>query len=87
MKSIIASGRILRCMGLYCEKNESDLIDVVSFFIAQLEGHRRLHGINSTISVAFKMGMLSPKVQQDICLRLMKKNVKLSCYNIKMITF
>lgn len=36
--------KILRSMGLYCRKNESDTINVASFLIDQLEGHRWLYG-------------------------------------------
>ncbi|XP_063076248.1 uncharacterized protein LOC134466278 isoform X1 [Engraulis encrasicolus] len=36
--------RILKSMGLYRRKNESDPLDVASFLIDQLRGHGRLHG-------------------------------------------
>ena len=36
--------RILKSMGLYRRKNESDPLEVASFLIDQLGGHGRLHG-------------------------------------------
>jgi len=36
--------RVLKCMGLYRRKNESDPLEVASFLIDQLEGHGRLYG-------------------------------------------
>ena len=36
--------RILKCMGLYRRKNESDPLEVAAFLIDQLDGHGRLNG-------------------------------------------
>lgn len=35
---------ILKCMGLYKKKNESDPLEVASFLIDQQQGHGSLHG-------------------------------------------
>lgn len=62
--SMRTSRRILRCMGFFCKKNESNAIAVASFIIDQLEGR-------CIISVASKLDTLSPKVHND--LRFTKK--------------
>lgn len=55
----------MNCIGLYCRKNESDTIDIVSFLIDQPEGHWRLQ---IAPPVAFKLDMLLPKKRETIML-------------------
>lgn len=42
--SLCTLRRVLKSMGLYRRKNQSDLLEVASFLVDQLQGHRRLNG-------------------------------------------
>lgn len=72
-------------MGLYFGKNKSDTVDIASFLIDQLEGHQRLHGCKLYHYNCIQADYVVTQSTVKNLLKIHKKPLKLSHYNVNIL--